>query len=61
MSQRDNINLKSIKRILITIEGKEEIISRDLKNFSYNISIHNVKIRRTESVHYYEIFGVKQP
>jgi len=45
--------------MLITVEGKEGIISRDLKNFSSSINIHAVKIRRVESVHYYEIFGIK--
>lgn len=60
MSHDDNIDLKSIKRMLITDEGKEEIISRDLKT-SNNINIHAVKIRRTENVGCYEIFGIKQP
>ena len=59
ISYKDNIDWKSIKRVLITVEGKEGIISRDLKNFSSNINIHAVKIRRTENVHYYDIFEIK--
>lgn len=58
ISYRDNIDWTNIKRVLITVEGKEELISRDLKNFSSNITIHAVKIRRTESVHYYDIFEI---
>ena len=59
ISHKDNIDWTNIKRVLITVEGKEELISRDLKNFSSNINIHAVKIRRTENVHYYDIFEIK--
>ena len=59
ISHKDNIDWKNIKRVLITVEGKEGLISRDLKNFSSNINIHAVKIRKTENVHYYDIFEIK--
>lgn len=59
ISYKDNIDWTSIKRVLITVEGKVGVISRDLKNFSSNINIHAVKIRRTKSVHYYDIFEIK--
>ena len=59
ISHKDNIDWATIKRVLITVEGKEELISQDLKNFSSNITIHAVKIRRTKSVHYYDIFEIK--
>ena len=59
ISYKNNIDWTSIKRVLITVEGKEGFISQDLKNFSSNITIHAIKIRRTESVHYYDIFEIK--
>ena len=59
ISHKDNIDWTIIKRVLITVEGKEELISRDLKNLSSNITTHAVKIRRTESIHYYDIFEIK--
>ena len=59
IAHKNNIDWKNIKRVLITVEGKEGVISRDLKNFSSNINIHAVKIRKTENVHYYDIFEIK--
>lgn len=59
ISHIDNIEWANIKRVLITVEGKESLISQDLKNFSSNINIHAVKIRKTERVHYYDIFEIK--
>lgn len=58
ISYKDNIDWTSVERVLITVEGKEKLISRDLKNLSSNITIHAVKIKRTESVHYYDIFEI---
>jgi len=59
ISYKDNIDWTITKRVLITVEGKEEFIAQDLKNFSQNITIHAVKIIRTEDVHYYDIFEIK--
>ena len=59
ISHKDNIDWRNIKRVLITVEGKEGLISQDLKNFSSNINIHAEKIRKTQNVHYYDIFEIK--
>ncbi len=55
ITYKDNIDWTTIKRILITVEGKEDVISKDLKKLAPKVNIHAVEIRKTERIHYYGI------
>jgi len=55
ITHKDNIDWATIKRVLITVEGKEDVIAKDLKKLAPKINVYAVKIRKTKRIHHYGI------
>lgn len=59
VSYKDNVNWKCISRVLITVEGKERLIAKDLRSLAPTIEIRAVRIRREAETHFYCIDEVE--
>ena len=56
ITHKSKVDWMIIGRVLITIEGREDCIAKELKKLAPKINIYVVSIRKMEEVHYY---GVK--
>jgi len=60
VTYKDNVDWATISRILITVEGKEDVISRDLRKLAPQADIYAVEIRKTKCTHNFGIRSINE-
>jgi len=57
---KDYIDWEAVSRILITVEGKENAISRDLRKLAPQADVYAVEIRKTKCTHNFGVRSINE-